>query len=82
MLLVEICRYISASDYIALIHVIIECMLFKIVLKVFPNTLCKEVKVKMTATEKAVIERALDAQHGSKCFICTYQLLISQYQLY
>ena len=72
MLLVELSWYNSANDYVALIHVIIEYVLFKIVLKVFSNSLCKEIKVQVTATEKIFtnLPRAFDAQHGFKCFIC------------
>ena len=72
MLLMELSWYNSANDYVALIHVIIEYVLFKIVLKVFSNSLCKEIKVQVTATEKIFtnLPRALGAQHGFKCFIC------------
>ena len=72
MLLVELSWYNSANDYVALIHVIIEYVLFKIVLKVFSNSLCKEIKVQVTATEKIFtnLPRTLDTQHGFKCFIC------------
>ena len=72
MLLMELSWYNSANDYVALIHVIIEYVLFKIVLKVFSNSFCKEVKVQVIATKKTFtnLPRALDAQHGFKCFIC------------